>query len=73
MKEALTDGENGLLIPVRDPLALAEAIQKVAALTVADYQKISCAARKTIEQQHSHAQMIAGMKTLYESVLKEPS
>ncbi|WP_348810499.1 glycosyltransferase family 4 protein [Flavobacterium maritimum] len=73
MKEVLTDGANGFLVPVRNPLALAEALQKVTALTVTDYQKLSYAARKTIEQQHSHAQMIAGMKTLYESVLNERS
>ncbi|MNT04819.1 hypothetical protein D3C72_1394120 [compost metagenome] len=52
-------------------MAIAEAIQKVGAFTVADYQKMSLAARKTIENQHSHQKMIADMKVLYESVLKE--
>ncbi|MNF54107.1 Glycogen synthase [compost metagenome] len=73
MKEVVTDGENGFLIPIRNPLAIAEAIQKVGAFTVADYQKMSLSARKTIENQHSHQKMIADMKALYESVLKETS
>jgi glycosyltransferase involved in cell wall biosynthesis len=73
MNEVITDGENGFLIPVRNPLALAEALQKVADLTVTEYQKMSLAARKRIEYQHSHQQMIADMVVLYNIVLQQPS
>ncbi|HKO76854.1 MAG TPA: glycosyltransferase family 4 protein [Flavobacterium sp.] len=73
MNEVITDGENGFLIPVRSALAMAEALRKVADLSISKYQKMTIAARKTIENQHSHQRMIADMITLYESVLQEPS
>lgn len=73
MNEVITDGENGFLIPVRNALVMAEALRKVADLSINEYQKMTLAARKTIENQHSHQRMITDMKTLYESVLKDPS
>jgi colanic acid/amylovoran biosynthesis glycosyltransferase len=73
MKEVITDGENGFLIPSRDGLAIAEVVCKVADLSINEYQKMTIAARKTVENQHSYQRMIADMKTLYESVLKDPS
>jgi site-specific recombinase XerD len=54
-------------------LAIAESLQKVTALTITEYQKMTISGRKTIENQHSHQRMIADMKSLYEFVLKDPS
>lgn len=73
MNEVIIDGENGFLIPIRDVLAMAEALRKVADLSISEYQKMTIAGRKTIENQHSHQRMIADMKSLYESVLNDPS
>jgi colanic acid/amylovoran biosynthesis glycosyltransferase len=73
MNEVISDGENGFLISIRNPIAMAAALCKVAKLSIAEYQKMTIAARKTIENQHSHQRMIADMESLYESVLKEPS
>lgn len=73
MNEVIIDGENGFLAPVRNPLAMAEALRKVADLSINEYHKMTIAGRKTIENQHSHQRMIADMKSLYESVLKNRS
>lgn len=73
MNEVITNRENGLLIPIRSALAIAEALRKVADLSITEYQKMTIAAQKTIENQHSYRIMIADMKSLYESVLKDPS
>jgi colanic acid/amylovoran biosynthesis glycosyltransferase len=71
MNEVIVDSENGFLIPIRNPEAIAEALQKVASLSMEDYKKISLAARKTIETQHSYQHMIEDMNTLYATVLNE--
>ncbi|TGD57163.1 glycosyltransferase family 4 protein [Flavobacterium humi] len=70
MSEVITDGENGFLVPVRNPLAIAEALLKVSGLSLHEYQKIAVAARKTVENQHSQAKMMADMEALYQTVLE---
>lgn len=73
MNEVVSDGANGFLIPIRNPLAMAAALRKVADLSIDEYHKMTIAARKTIENQHTHQRMISDMKSLYEFVLKNPS
>ncbi|WP_300565217.1 glycosyltransferase family 4 protein [Flavobacterium sp.] len=73
MNEVIVDGENGFLIPIRNPEIMAETIQKVTALSIPEYQKRSLSALKTIKDQHSYPKMISDMKHLYETVLSEPS
>jgi glycosyltransferase involved in cell wall biosynthesis len=73
MDEVITDGHNGFLVPIRDPKALADALQKAAGLSVSDYQRMCLAARETIESQHNNQKMIADMTALYTTVLNGPS
>lgn len=73
MREVITDGENGFLVPVRNPSAIAEALLKVSELSLSEYIKIGMAARNTIENQHSYTKMMADMEALYQNVLEEPS
>ena len=70
MDEVITDGENGFLVPVRNPQAIAAKIQLIAALSVDEKQFIRIKAREFIEKQHNDKQMIYGMKDLYNSVLE---
>ncbi|MGH2665089.1 glycosyltransferase family 4 protein [Flavobacterium sp.] len=69
MHEVITDGENGFLVPVRNPAAMAAAIQKVAGLSLTDYHKMCLTARNSIENRHSYPKMIADMEDLYQTVL----
>ncbi|TCK68834.1 colanic acid/amylovoran biosynthesis glycosyltransferase [Winogradskyella wandonensis] len=71
MNEVITDTKNGFLVPVRNSEALSDALKKVSVLSKDDYLELTQEARKTIEQQHSHTQMINQMNDLYHSVLKE--
>ncbi|REE81985.1 colanic acid/amylovoran biosynthesis glycosyltransferase [Lutibacter oceani] len=70
MNEVIINNENGYLIPIRDPESMASTLFKVSDLSLKNYQNITCAARKTIEKQHSHEKMIHEMNELYLKVLK---
>lgn len=68
MNEVIQNQENGFLVPTRNPHAMAEAIATIEALTSKEYQDIAKKARKKIEENHTEAQMIDGMLTLYKQV-----
>ena len=68
MHEVITDGHNGFIVPVRNPAAMAAALQRVANLSTADYQRLTLAARQTIEERFTEAQMVASMQQLYQSL-----
>lgn len=70
INEVIINNENGYLIPIRDPESMANTLFKVSDLSSANYQNITCAARRTIEKQHSHEKMIHEMNELYLKVLK---
>lgn len=71
MNEVISDGMNGFIIPTRNPEAMALALQKASQLTMEDYQKITKAARVTIEKQHNSEKMVVDMKALYQRVLNK--
>ena len=70
--EALTDGENGLLVPPGDAMALATGIGRFLAEPLA---AAACgrAARRTIEQRFSLARMVAATEQLYVDLLRRRS
>lgn len=70
MGEVIINKENGFLVPIRDPDAIAEAIIQVKNLTKESYTHMVTQARTTIEQQHTEKQMVSGMLALYNEVLQ---
>lgn len=68
MTEVVTDGVNGFVVPVRDPKAIAAAIVKVSELALEDYQRMTNAARNTIEKNFTEQQMVVAMQKLYQSL-----
>jgi colanic acid/amylovoran biosynthesis glycosyltransferase len=71
MKELIKNEENGLLVPTRNPSAIATAIKKVSNMSIEKYSDITELARNSIEKQHNYKKMISEMTKLYETVLKE--
>jgi len=69
MHEVILNNENGFLIPIRDAQSMANVLHKVSNLDSFDYNKITYAARKTIEKQHNYIKMIHEMNALYLKVL----
>ena len=70
MDEVLTDGQNGFLVPIRSPKAMADKIKSVASLSQNEMQLIKTNARKTIENQHDFDNKIHEMSVLYQAVLE---
>lgn len=70
MEELIKDGEEGWVVPTRNPEALAEAVQKFTTLKELKTKEVTVAARKKIEGQHSEGKMIADMIGLYKAVIK---
>jgi colanic acid/amylovoran biosynthesis glycosyltransferase len=68
MRKVITDGHNGFLVPVRNPAAMAAVLQRVSKLSTSDYQSLTLAARQTIEERFTEAQMVASMQQLYQSL-----
>jgi len=71
-EQILTDGVDGLLVPVRDPVALAAAIRRVVEDTTLAGQ-LTAAARRTMEARFSLETMLDGYEALYRRVLNLPS
>ena len=66
----ITDGKDGILVPPKDPDALANAIIRV----LADREsviKMGLAARKKVEQEFSVEKMVAETEKVYLSLLKD--
>jgi glycosyltransferase involved in cell wall biosynthesis len=70
MNEVLKDGENGWLVPVRDPYSMADNLQKIAEMPLEQINKIALNARRSIEENHTQEKMIKGMTALYSQVVK---
>lgn len=67
--ELITQDVSGWMVPIRDPEAMAAAIEGFTDLPLAKIEKVRIAARKKVEQQHEEAQMVLGMEGLYAEVL----
>ncbi len=67
--ELIEDKVNGSLVPMRDPQALAGAIENFLGLTPDKVEEVRLAARKKVEQQHNEEQMVKGMEDLYYEIL----
>lgn len=65
MKEVLRHKENGFLVPVRNPLEMANAIREVIQLSDIERSKMLSLAREQIEKNHNAETMIHTMLTLY--------
>jgi glycosyltransferase involved in cell wall biosynthesis len=67
--EQITDGTNGILIPPKDPSAIAQAIIRL----INDREsgrKLGLAARKKVEQEFSVEKMVSKIEKVYLSLLK---
>lgn len=71
MKEVITNGENGFLVPIRDSYAMAEALRKVSELSADEYDRMVINARRKIEDRHNMDSMTSGMRSLYFDVLND--
>jgi glycosyltransferase involved in cell wall biosynthesis len=66
--EQIIDGENGILVSPKDPVALAGAIIK-ALNDKESAKKMGLSARKTVEQKFSVEKMVAETEKVYLSLL----
>ena len=69
MDEVIRNGENGFLVPIRNPKAIADTIKVISKLSKEEKETITINARSTIENQHRYDNMIFEMKDLYTAVL----
>ncbi len=69
MHELVTNGENGWLVPVGNPKAIAECIIMVQNLSLDKLHAITKSARTKVKEQHSETKMVSDMEKLYESIM----
>jgi len=68
MAELITDSQEGWIVPIRDPKALAAQIKTFISLEEFQIKKVRIAARKKVEQQHSEEKMTSDMIDLYHTI-----
>ena len=69
----LVVGESGIIVPPRDPAALAGALRRMAAMTAGQRQTIGQAARRRVEELFSLDQVAGAYHRLFESVVTRKS
>jgi glycosyltransferase involved in cell wall biosynthesis len=70
--ELVLNGETGLVVPARDPIALAAAIDRLLRdRTLA--ARLGAAAHRRVEERMSGAAMVAAIERLYEELAREKS
>lgn len=69
MTELVEDGQNGLIIPIRNPLAMADRIEQFMAMTSIQIQQLVLAGRQTVEQRFRERRLIDEMLNLYHQTL----
>lgn len=69
VEELIIHGQEGWVVPPRDPKALASRIEAFSNLSVEAIESVRQAARKKVEHQHSHLKMIANMGNLYRKAM----
>lgn len=67
--ELITDGQEGWLVPIRDPKAMADAIISFANVSIEEILKVRFSAREKVEKQHSEELMVKGMEELYRETI----
>lgn len=72
MSEVIHHGDNGFLVPIRDPERMANAILDLSQLSEEQKETIIENAKQTIAAQHGQKQMITGMMDLYANALCHP-
>ncbi len=68
--ELIEDGEEGWVVPMRDPEAMAEAVIAFSRLSLEEIEKVRVAGRRKVELQHNEEQMVEGMEGLYREVME---
>lgn len=68
--EIVTDGENGLLVPPDDPLALAEALNRLLG-DCGLRERLASNARQTIADRFSIERMVQGNNAIYRKLMRE--
>lgn len=68
--ELILDGEEGWIVPIRDPEAMAEAIVEFSNLPLNRINEVRKAAREKVEKHHSEERMVREMEELYYKVLE---
>lgn len=68
MEEVVVDGENGFVVPIRNPHAMANKIIEISKLSEDQKKKISSSALLTIQEQHTQDLMVNKMLELYQSL-----
>jgi glycosyltransferase involved in cell wall biosynthesis len=66
MNEVVVDGQNGFIIPTRNPQAIADKILEISKFEAEILQNIKQNARETIEKQHNFNKMVTQMENLYQ-------
>lgn len=69
MEELVEDGANGLVVPVRDPQAITEAILRFSQLTAEEFNDMQMAAYSKACSQHNTQKMVDGMQRVYSLAL----
>lgn len=65
----LLDETTGMIVPTRDPQAMAAAVKRFAETPLDKITELRIAARARVEKQHTAAAMVNGMEALYYEVL----
>ncbi|TQD33822.1 glycosyltransferase family 4 protein [Haloflavibacter putidus] len=71
MEELIKNKKEGWIIPTRDEVALAEAVEEFIALEESEVIEVIKNARKKVEFQHQESKMVRDMIDLYKAVIKD--
>ena len=66
ISELIVNKENGYIVPIRNPLAIAEAIVYTQSLTIENKTNLIEKAKNKVESQHEIKRMIQAFSKLYE-------
>jgi len=68
MEEAVVDGVNGFVTPIRNSHKMAEKIVEISQISNHQKQQITSKALETIQKQHTEERMVLGMLDLYNNL-----
>jgi glycosyltransferase involved in cell wall biosynthesis len=69
--ELIRDGENGLLVPCKDPQALSERLLELLKAGLREWQRIAENGRKTLIAKHSEEAVVNGYLAMYDDLQKK--